>query len=169
VSAISSSVANADNIVLSQESSHGNQGSGGPAVMAEPSLRSWPSETNLIIPPKANNMTLNSQHPIVREVIRNAFDSIHADLMFKNAFPDLYDMLEFISDGLLMAAESHEKAMDIYDRLVYDHTYSHDMSRLVSIQFQDIKYEVTDPFSASCTDSPFPSGNKGTLRCYCTW
>jgi hypothetical protein len=47
-------------------------------------------------------------------VFQEAFKRIHATLLFRDAFPDVYGMLEMVRDGLVTAAESNDCMTDIY-------------------------------------------------------
>jgi len=52
--------------------------------------------------------------------------------MFSNAFLDTFDMLDFIREALVMAAEANDKAKDIHKCLLSDEEYNINMSWLVS-------------------------------------
>jgi len=75
---------------------------------------------------------LTVQQPVMRMVIQDSFEWIRKALIFKNAFPDTFIATEFTQDSLLTAAESHDRATDIHDRLVCDAEYMKNMAHLVS-------------------------------------
>ena len=52
--------------------------------------------------------------------------------MCRNAFPCVFDTFEYIRDALSIASEQKVDAADTHHRLVGDHAYFINMSRLVS-------------------------------------
>ena len=75
---------------------------------------------------------LTVQRPLICAVIQDAIERTHATLMFSNAFLDTFDMLDFIREALVMAAEANDKAKDIHKCLLSDEEYNINMSWLVS-------------------------------------
>jgi hypothetical protein len=55
--------------------------------------------------------------------------------MCGNAFPNVFDTIEYLRDALTTAAELNDQAVDIHRRLVAEHVYFISMSRLVSSQY----------------------------------
>lgn len=100
---------------------------------------------------------LTVQRPIVRAVIQDAIERTRANLMIANAFPSVFDTLEYIRDALVVAAEGIDKAEVIGRRLMYDNEYNNLMSWVVSAYFWIIK--IANFFSASCSHSPLQEGS----------
>jgi hypothetical protein len=103
-----------------------------PPVAVASLMRSWPAETNLLLLPVSNKVMLTVQRPLMHAVFQEAFERICATLLFRDAFPDVYGMLEMVRDGLVTAAESNDHAMNIYHRLLCDSYYANNMGHLVS-------------------------------------
>jgi len=73
------------------------------------------------------------QEPLLRDIIRLAFDNVQAYLMFRNAFPDADLELSFIKDSILAAARAHRPdAGPICERLDDDRFYMSQIIPLVS-------------------------------------
>jgi hypothetical protein len=105
---------------------------------------------------------LTIQQPVMRTVIQDSFEWIRKALIFTNAFPDTFVAMEFTRDSLLAAAESHDRAINIHDRLVCDAEYMNSLARLVS--FLILIMMLLTFISASRTHSAFPSRSEGALR-----
>ena len=75
---------------------------------------------------------LTVQCPLMRAVIQDAIERTRANIMFSNAFPNVFDTLEYIRDALTSAAEDNDQADDILRRLKSDIEYVRSMTRLVS-------------------------------------
>ena len=97
----------------------------------------WPTETDIIFLPGSNKVLLTVQRPVMRAVIQEAIERTRANVLCGNAFPDVFDTLEFIRDALMTASELNDKAKDIHRRIIGEHLYFINMSRLVSIFFFD--------------------------------
>ena len=69
-----------------------------------------PNDTDLIFLPGSNKVMLTVQRPVVRAVIQDAIERVHAALMFSNAFPDVFDTLKLISNALVAAADFNDQA-----------------------------------------------------------
>jgi len=93
----------------------------------------WPAETELLFLLGMRKVMLTVQRPIMRMVIQDAFEEVQWESMFNHAFPDTFMALELTWNGLLKAAKSHDRAMDIHCRLVCDADYMNRMTRLVSV------------------------------------
>jgi hypothetical protein len=150
-------------VATSQESSHGGTG---PEVASEPSETSWPVETDLLTLPGTNKVILTVQRPLMRAVFQDAFNRIRAAMVFRNAFPNVYETITMITDSLILAAESNPRANDIYNRLLIDGDYTTSMSRLVSVQISDTMLLTLS--LAPGPHSSFPCGGKGSLCGHCS-
>jgi hypothetical protein len=75
---------------------------------------------------------LTAQSPLIRAVIQDGIERTRASLLFLNAFPNLFETLEYIEKALVSAAEQIKAAASIHCRLQGDHMYSINMSRVVS-------------------------------------
>jgi hypothetical protein len=129
-----------------------------PAIAHDLGLVKWPTETDLIFPHGSNKVMLTSQCPVVRAVIQDAIERTRASLMFSTAFPDLFEILDHIGEALVLAAE-HNEATDIGRRLVHDHMYNINMTRIVS---PSIFFMIVADFLLSLVHE-FPS-SAGRLR-----
>jgi hypothetical protein len=92
----------------------------------------WPVETDLIFVPGTMRVMLTAQRPLMRSVIHDAFERVRLYLLFNNAFPDAAIILSMTKDSLITAAESHERALSIHQRLLHNEQYVTNMIRLVS-------------------------------------
>ena len=101
----------------------------------DPGLSTWPMATNLIFMPGSNKVMLTVQLPLMRAVIQDAIERTRANILFGNAFPNVFDTLEYIRDALVTAAELNDEAVNIHRRLISEHSYFINMSRLVSFQY----------------------------------
>ena len=129
-SANSSTMAQVADILDSQNS--GGSGSVDHSVGAHDlGVPTPPNDTDLIFLPGSNKVMLTVQRPVVRAVIQDAIERVHAALMFSNAFPDVFDTLKFISDALVTAADLNDQATNIYHRLKADGLYTSTIGRIV--------------------------------------
>jgi hypothetical protein len=103
-----------------------------PAIAGDAGPHVWPIDTDLIFLSGSNKVMITIQRPLIRVIIQDAIERTRATMMFSNAFPNVFDVLEFISEALVEAAEDNKKAKDIHNRLRCDHEYIINMSRLVS-------------------------------------
>jgi hypothetical protein len=103
-----------------------------------PGVATWPAATNLIFLPGSNKVMLTIQLPVMRAVIQDAIERTRANLMFGNVFPNVFDTLEYLRDALVTAAELNDEAVDIHRRLLGEHLYFVNMSRLVSTKIFEI-------------------------------
>jgi hypothetical protein len=92
----------------------------------------WPIETDLILVPGTTRVMLTHQLPLLRSVIHDAFEGVRVSLLFGNSFPDATVIPSMTRDALVEAAESHERASNIHQRLLFDEEYATSMIRLVS-------------------------------------
>ncbi|KAN0124305.1 hypothetical protein V8E52_001954 [Russula decolorans] len=94
----------------------------------------WPVEMDLVYVSGTRKVMLTIQRPVMRTVIQDAFERVRRDLLFNNAFPDAFLVLEFTQYGLLTAAQTHDRATDIHNRLVCDAKYMNRMIRLPRVR-----------------------------------
>jgi hypothetical protein len=134
-------------------------------VPAPPQPPTWPAETDLLLLPGCNKVMLTVQRPTMHAVFQDTFERIRAAMVFQNAFPNIYDTIEMITDNLIRAAESIDRATNIHQRLLMDGDYTSNMSRLVSIQFSNTMLLIH--FTASRTHSHFPRRGQGSMRYDC--
>ena len=148
-----------DDVASSQECSGGTTD---PVVAPAPSqTTTWSGKTELLTVPGTNKIMLTVQRPLMRAVFQEAFDRTCVALVFRNAFPNVYDTIEMINNNLMTAAEANPRGGNIFNRLVIDGDYTTKMSHLVSIEISN--REILTLFSASCAHSSFPCGGKGSL------
>jgi hypothetical protein len=125
----------------------------------------WPAETDLTFVPGTKKVMLMAQQPIICSVIQDSFEWIRVALAFKNAFPDTFVALDFVQDSLLEAAESHDRASDIYRWLLCDANYMNRMMCLVRFLFSFMM--LLTFYSASCMHCALPSRCQGALCHHC--
>jgi hypothetical protein len=143
-------------VATSQEGSGGSDAPIGPAVVPAPSQESWPADTELLLVPGSKKIMLTVQRPLMRAVFHETFERIRAAMMFQNAFPNVYDTIEMITDNIIRAAETVDQATNIFNRLVLDGDYTSEMSRLVSLRLSITTLLIE--FLASGTPTDFPQG-----------
>ena len=80
--------------------------------------------------------------------------------MFTNTFLDLFEMLEYIGEALILAAENNE-ATDIHHRLLSDHMYSINMAQVVS--FYTLVMKAADFVFSLVRAFPFSRGRSRTV------
>ncbi|KAN0123634.1 hypothetical protein V8E52_002966 [Russula decolorans] len=131
VAANVASVTASDDVATSQEDIRGSDAPTDPVITSGSSEPSFPAETELLFVSGSNKIMLTVQRLLMRAVFQEAFERIRADMVFKNVFPNIYETIEMITDSLMKAAESNDRATNIYNRLALDADYSNNMSRLV--------------------------------------
>ncbi|KAF8481854.1 hypothetical protein DFH94DRAFT_681197 [Russula ochroleuca] len=136
-----SSVTQADGVNTSPEGSGG--GADAPLVPDQPDTM-WPSDTELIVVPGMNKVTLTIQCPLLCLVFQDAFKNLRVSLLFNNAFPDAAVIPTFIRMALITSAKSHNRASDILKWLLCDEVYMAQMACLNSVG--EVWFE-TDPNS----------------------
>jgi hypothetical protein len=78
---------------------------------------------------------------MVRMIIGEAIDNIHVSLVFVDAFPDAARTLEFVQEGLFLAAARHgPTATAILKQLKEDEDYYSTISPLVSTIFSPMTF-----------------------------
>jgi len=95
----------------------------------------WPAETDIVVNPITNRVTLTTQHPLLRTVIQEAIENLRASLLFDDAFPNAIVTPLAIRECLMSAADN-PKALMVKMRLTSDERYLTTMIRLVSLSFQ---------------------------------
>ena len=123
-------------------------------------LLKWPTKTEIYFLSGSNKMMLTSQCPIIHAVIQDAIERTHASLMFSNVFLDLFGTLEYLQEALVEAAKRNKEAPDIYRRLLSDHLYCVNMSRIVSRYILITK--VADILSSLMHTFPFSTRKSRT-------
>ncbi|KAN0116523.1 hypothetical protein V8E52_005904, partial [Russula decolorans] len=148
VAANVASVTASDDVATSQEDIHGSDAPTDPVITSGSSEPSFPAETELLFVSGSNKIMLTVQRPLMRAVFQEAFERIRADMVFKNVFPNIYETIEMITDSLMKAAESNDRATNIYNRLTLDADYSNNMSRLPRARVPLFRGEVKDRCAA---------------------
>jgi len=117
----------------------------------------WPVDTDLIFAPGTSKVMLKAQCPLIWKIIQEAFENIHASLLFDNAFPDAFSIPAITSDALVAAAWSQLlKGLTIHSRLMADHEYMVKISPLVSHFIGE--HDMTDDLLSHALVSPFFMG-----------
>lgn len=114
----------------------------------------WPADTELQFIPGSVKITLTAQRPLVRVVIQDAMELVHADMLFNCAFPDPAVTLVAIKTSLLTAASRYPGAVSIYRRLMCDEWYIEKITPLVSSP--TINVALLTLLIATCPDAAFP-------------
>ncbi|KAN0105102.1 hypothetical protein V8E52_011375, partial [Russula decolorans] len=148
VAANVASVTASDDVATSQEDIRGSDAPTDPVITSGSSEPSFPAETELLFVSGSNKIMLTVQCLLMRAVFQEAFERIRADMVFKNAFPNIYETIEMITDSLIKAAESNDRATNIYNRLALDADYSNNMSRLPRARVPLFRGEVKDHCAA---------------------
>ena len=91
----------------------------------------WPVDTDLHFSSGLGKVKLTDQTPIVQATITDAFDFLHASIIFEHAFPDALLTSKFIQDALTTASLHIPNAEDVHVRILNDHAYCSKMSTLV--------------------------------------
>src|ERR1700761_2268016 len=93
--------------------------------------RVWPEDTDLCL--GSGKLRLMDQTAIVRAIISESFELLHALIIMKHAFPDSLVANKFIEEALSTAALQVPNAEDIHVWILQDHVYCLTMSALVSL------------------------------------
>jgi len=102
---------------------------------------------------------------MVRFVLQDAIENVHAYLVFRNAFPDGCAALTATRAALDNAALVRSPgAADIYNRLRSDEEYLLNMSVIVSITSL-VRASLTF-LIAACPYTDYPKWHQGALWCY---
>ena len=97
------------------------------------SVSVWPVDTDLIYVPGLKKVMLTMQMPLIHMVVQDAFETLWASLLFKNAFPDPNLTVLYVRKNLIGAARGNlPRAADIFKRLLVDDVYLNKLSCLVS-------------------------------------
>ena len=160
VTANAGSVSVGDDMSSSHE---GSNGSNAPVnVVATPGpSEHWPSETDIIYPLGTNKIMLTVQRPLMKAIFQDTFERIHVAMVLQNSFPNAYETVKMITDSLITAAESNERATNIHNHLVIDGDYATAMTCLVSTWTSNIM--LLTFFSAACSYSSLPCRGEGPL------
>ena len=87
-------------------------------------LLPWPIETDLVFAGGSNTLMLTIQRPLVRLVIRDAFENLRATILLEDAFPNAGVSLTFIRESLIAGAKAHlPGSADILQRIKRDMAY----------------------------------------------
>jgi hypothetical protein len=152
-------VTQADGVNTSPEGSGG--GADAPLVPDQPDTM-WPSDTELIVVPGMNKVTLTIQCPLLCLVFQDAFKNLRVSLLFNNAFPDAAVIPTFIRMALITSAKSHNRASDILKWLLCDEVYMAQMACLVSCMISN-RMRLT-LLTATCSYFPFLRGSQRLLH-----
>ncbi|KAJ7939071.1 hypothetical protein B0H13DRAFT_1851241 [Mycena leptocephala] len=92
------------------------------AVALSPMLSGWPDAPALLFT-RRGVLNLGDQDPLIQNLIHNSFSKIIGDALFRNAFPDIGDRLQYSRDGLYATSQKliYEA---ISERLLNDEAYS---------------------------------------------
>jgi hypothetical protein len=94
----------------------------------------WPANTKIIYVAGTLRVNLTAQLPMMQTVIQDAFEEVHASMLFNCAFLDASAIPTILKDALVAAALSHvPRSSNIYSQLMMDDEYATKMSHLVSL------------------------------------
>lgn len=91
----------------------------------------WPVDTEIVLSSGSGKMRLWDQSDLIRWVIHDAMDRVHADLLFECAYPDRRYLIVVMRTSLLDASSRRVEASSIRRRLLFDETYMEKMFPLV--------------------------------------
>ena len=125
----------------------------------------WPADTDMIFSLGRNRICLTNQQSMVRLVLQDAIENVHAFLAFRHAFPDSHVVYSCTKAALVNAAHAHfPGAAVIHNRLLSDEEYFLNMGVIVSTRNLVTTY-LTFLIAAS-SDSDHPKWYQGALQCY---
>ena len=107
VTANAGSVLVGDDMSSSHEGSNGSNASVNVVITPGPSEH-WLSKTDIIYPSGTNKIMLTVQHPLIKAIFQDTFESIHVSMVLQNLFPNAYKTVEMITDSLITVAESNK-------------------------------------------------------------
>ena len=93
--------------------------------------RVWPEDTDLRL--GSGKLCLTDQTSILRAIITESFELLHALIIMKHTFPDSLLANKFIEEALSTVALQVPNAEDIHVWILQDHAYCLMMSALVSL------------------------------------
>ena len=108
-----------------------------------PSPPSWPSSTELVLPPPGRKLCLSAQNPFVRKTITDSLNYLFASLVFNNAYPDPGQRTQFIRGALITAAGARPGCSDIRHRLLQDAEYVNMVCPIVSFSYEPFMFFAT--------------------------
>ncbi|KAI9507281.1 hypothetical protein F5148DRAFT_1285405 [Russula earlei] len=112
----------------------------------------WPTDTDLILTPDSNKVTLSKQCPLICLVLQDAVDSVQASLLIDHAFPDAPTVLTVIKAALLSAASSHPSSSFIHWHLQSNHEY---VTKIIPVVRSSTRDGITDGINSRVVVSPF--------------
>ena len=84
----------------------------------------WPVDTDLVLTENLKKIMLTSQRPLIRVIIAESIENVHACLQFENVFPDFTLAITFVKRSLIAAAKAHQPGADlIRQRITHDKDY----------------------------------------------
>ena len=93
----------------------------------------WPPETDMVFSDGRTRIRLMNQPTIVRLVLQDAIENVHAFLLFRNAYPSPGLVVTSAKGALVNAAKARfPGAAHVHNRLVSDEEYFLNMSVIVS-------------------------------------
>jgi hypothetical protein len=115
----------------------------------------WPAETNMDFRDGRTRIRLMSQPTIVRLVLQDAIENMHAFLLFRHAFPDPDLVVEGAKAALTRAARARfPGAARVHERLLSDEEYILNMTVIVSPSY--LSMASLTFLIASCSDPDHP-------------
>ncbi|KAN0109460.1 hypothetical protein V8E52_009254 [Russula decolorans] len=109
----------------------------------------WPAETNMDFRDGQTRIRLMSQPTIVRLVLQDAIENMHAFLLFRHAFPDPDLVVEGAKAALTRAARARfPGAARVHERLLSDEEYILNMTIIPHARIPIIRNSVKDRCSA---------------------
>ena len=96
----------------------------------------WPANTNIIFSGGRTKIRIMSQQAIVRVVLQDAIENVHAYMVFRHGFPDAGAALAGTRAALVNAATAHFPSTAVlHNRLLSDEEYMANMVIIVSIPY----------------------------------
>ena len=96
----------------------------------------WPAETDMVFSDGRTRIRLMNQKTIVRLVIQDAIENVHAFMLFRNAYPNPALVVSSAKAALVNAATARlPGAAHVHQCLVSDEEYFLNMSVIVSYTY----------------------------------
>ncbi|KAJ7096863.1 hypothetical protein C8R44DRAFT_370642 [Mycena epipterygia] len=107
------------------------------AVALSPTSSGWPDTPALVFTGRGV-LNLGSQNPLIQTLIRTSFTKIIGDALFRHAFPDIGDRLQYARDGLYATCQKLGYEA-ISERLLDDEAYSKEIAKVADGRWTDTR------------------------------
>lgn len=123
----------------------------------------WPAEIEIVFSEGRTKIGLMNQQPIVRIVLQDAIENVHAHLLIHDSYPNAAVMTQCMRGALVSAARGRfPGAAAIHNRLLIDEEYLANMSVIVSMAYRMMASLIL--LVATCSDPNYPKQHQGALQ-----